>query len=378
MKPKLCYFADGWRKNDEAQKEILSRADLLISNCWTPDIVADLRRRNPSVRLLWDLEVPFVRLHLWDETAVDWSIDEAVARAAFKNDWFLRNTRKEKIEMPGGRLLLNWTEFCPKDEHGRRAAEWYAEELKRIAVHRAFWPAWNWNNPHTINGIYFSRMAGSLSSQDPTRRLVLADPDRNGKPEGVTAADDGFDKLTIFMRPETNHFHEALYRDLGAWFVALIRNRTDGPSWQYDMNGAVYEDDPTVPGSHEDLVQYLEADTIYGWHRPNGLHGSPMSVVVVRPDLTGSSEVNRKRMIRGLALTLLYDGYFCWQGGSVFPLWDPIMGIDLGVPTTPCISRPIGANGLIWERLYTRAQVRVNASPFPVDGLGPGEGEIAQ
>ncbi len=397
--PRLLYYSSALNTRSEATRDSLARADVLIDPD-RPEAYADMRRRNPDLRVAWQ-DMPQM-VHVWDGRMTDdhgrptwwladtlWSLNRLMTFYAVKNDWIMPDTRGRPKEV-WGHYLLNWTRFCPKGRFGAsrglRAAEFYPIALRQIALSGARgWRPWCWDDLQTVNALMIESQADCWGSYGLP--LADCDPNRDGRAEGVTracAAGGYSEPLSVLFRAENAVFWAGMQRevlsrapDFRIWINDS--NRWMGPAWRTRLNGMKIENffrygRPWCDGWFDPSMQigYRWAESYMGRPGlPDDAQGWDQSIVCVY-EVPGEALSTRARRMRlGLGTALLGDGFFCASKAERFASWIPEMGMHLGRALGPYQAIP-AANGdsLYWRR-FEGGIVAVNPTRSWCNGVPP-------
>lgn len=322
--PTALVYLQGAGLTDSAFLDRLAAYDALVLasevQVYYPSAFAQLRRRNPEIKLL--AYVPTVS---WNEAF--WTDPLHVAmKQGIQDHWWLRDAAGNgKAVWPGTRALnLNsgWVDY--------------------LADHVAYtlMPSGNWD------GVFYDEMHDSIQSLGPV------DIDNNGQDDdaGTTNARwvQGYERLFQITRAK-----------IGADRI-LINNGSSLPGYFPYVNGRMFESFPAAGSSPSQwsgmLRDYLSFDTRVGYN-------PPFIILNVNTGNAGDGSEYR-RMRFGLATALLGDGYYSFTFGDQDhgQLWRyDEYGAALGSPK----GDPIALGNNLWTREYSNGKVVVNGAGTP-------------
>jgi len=383
-----------------AQLDTLSRYDLVVLSVG-PNTVQELRRRDPGIELFFAWMPQ--NIVNWSEGSTawypdtTWSLIRLAQFYAIQNDWFLYDVNGNRIAEWDG-WASNWTRYCPKGTYGTSRGLNYAEWLTQVAIPRmvsgnSAWQPWG-PGSSAYDGLMMEVLVDCVGSWG-NPAYAIADPDRDGLPEGV---DDGCtgggdqDSLSILYREMNETFHEATSwcQDQGIPVLNNTGNVFMGPSWRTDFSGVKIEGwlswsdqwfqdwwdwfyglrDPTNtamwgPG-------YKWAETFVNHHGVDAEEGWDRSLLEVRPK-PGTSPSTCQRLKRwGLGTTLLGNGYFIYTMDECGLFWQPELDWDFGQPLGEHwreVHSGRTATDTLYVRQFENGFVEVNPNAFVVSGV---------
>lgn len=390
-----------------AQWDTLSWYDAVVFT-ESPWMVANIRARNPDIRLYFDwMPQNFVR---WSDDATFWypdtlwSLPRLCQFYARRNDWYLRDTAGQKISEWYG-YAANWTRYCPRGTYGTARGLTYVEWLVQVAIPQVVtsgigWPRWG-RGGTAYDGIMIEILVDCLGSYG-YQTYRNADPDRDGEPEGVyticTMGGDS-DSLSILYREMNEVFRPVVtqLRSEGVEVLLNAGNRYIGPSWQEDFTGVKLEgwmSSNTQPWMNwwewfygltnqtgEDLwgPGYHWAETNIGRDVVDSLGGWDRTLLQVRP-LDGTPEVTVQRLQRlGMGTALLGDGYYSFSFDQRALTWHPEYDWDLGIPLEEFTKETYAARtpaDTLYVRQFTKGFVEVNPNDFALASVAAEDARV--
>ncbi|MFB3910536.1 MAG: hypothetical protein ACE15D_19265 [Candidatus Eisenbacteria bacterium] len=386
---KLVYYTSSTNTQTAASLDSLCRADLLVSS-ERPEMVRQLRARNPVLKLLWrtmpQYVLPYDGGPAWWLPDTSWNPSRAAMFYAWKNNWYMPDTRGQILNgWDGTHRLLNWTRYCPVDTYreskGLRAAEWMARMYARKAR------TWTWDSRITYNGYVWEAYADCLGSYHTL--YANADPNRDGVPDPVTKkCSQGGDRepLTLLIRQENTCFRAALRRYVLRPDLRVICNDASnwtGPPGRVDLNGLKLENffGPDHPWTFwfngwEGGVGYRWSEARMGTSGPDDLNGWDASIVTCYYS-RGRTEAENQRAGRlAIGTALLGDGYVMLSKREQWAWWVPEVDLDLGRPTQDYCTVPFGPGDTLYTRTFERGRVWVNPGPHYLNGVPPRDAKI--
>lgn len=374
MKPKIAVYSQAIGGLTQEEQDTIAKADLLIY-AGRPEIVGNLRVKNPLLKLAWKFIPQFV--DRWDNKWVRdilWSPLRAYQRAVEEHPgWWMRDIHDHVIFNEQGQRVVNWTPYCPRTttEYGScRVSEYLAKLFIDMAKNERFWPRWSWEDTDTVNAIAFDVLADCLGTIGPTS-LADADPDNDDEPEGVSkpcSQGGNVQTLTGLMRIENTLFHRMLVTGLPDVPIILGDvSKWSGPSWYRKAWGYKLENWMRV---HDWDEWWYGKERGVGYYRTavENPHKTNYTLLYVRHQPDWSKEANEKRMMYGLCTTLLLDGYFVWTEDERHPLWHPAFNFQIGYP----LEDPTEIQPGLWRRKYSEVTIIVNSTK---EAIGPYEAE---
>jgi hypothetical protein len=401
--PKLIAYSHGMNGLPAAVRDTIARYDVVVCPD-RPEIIADLRSRNPGQRYLWEIQPQYVvppdsSANPWWMPDTLWSLTRLCQYYAWKNNWYLRDT--DGVPLTDGiSWYINWTQYCPVGTFGSakglRASQWIASvAMPEIALSHRYWDTWSWDSHTAYNGIMFEILADCLGSYGNLGALSRADPNRDGIPEGVShtcSMGGDSDPLSVLFRAENEDFYARLSEALPVDFVFTINENSSkvGPWWRTKMNGMKFEnwmnDDsswvdwwdwfygmtpPWLPGENWG-AGYAWTETAFDKAVPDSMKGWDLSYVQAIWNNGKSQEQNRQHMRYGLGTTLLGDGYFAFGRDERYPLWPPEFDWNFGTPIGD-YSSELHQGQSLYVRKFTRGMVEVNPNAGILNGVPPAD-----
>ncbi len=384
--PRLATYTYGVDRMSGAARDSLARYDLLVCT-ERPEVVRDLRARNPQIRLAWAAEPIFaapVDWHTFPSGDRAWSLRREWEAACAENGWYLRDTQGRVLDMGAEGLMVNWTRYCPLGvvgaARGLRASQYYVQMLKRICVSGSYWWPWTWDDFTTYNAVMIEVLPDCICGYAPAG-IERADPDRDGIAEGCptrACRTPQYAPLTILMKAENAIFWRRL-RELCPDLVVLASGGFSytGPTWRGKVDGQKLEmflrDGRDwrawwYGGAEQAGYAWCERTLPRGWDR-----------TIVPTYLTGYDDARRTRL--GVATALLGDGYAMLTRDQHRPAWAPEMSIRLGVPVGP-LRQWIYGTDTLWTRTFRdpatgkRGHVLVNPNLRWIAGVPPWDARI--
>ncbi len=399
-RPKLAIYATGTGNLYNGQRDTLASYDLAVVAA-PPIEVADFRKRNPNIELLFQWLPQTIANWAEDDSTwypdTTWSLIRLSEFYAQKNNWYMRDIWGQRIPEWIG-WEANWTKYCPLGVYGTSRGLTYAQWLMQVAMPYVIesgqvWEPWGLGSS-AYEGLHIEVFVDCVGSYG-WQNYQYADPDQDGIAEGVysTCSMGGDqDSLSILYRQINDTFHPALSKlqDEGVLVVFNAGNPHMGPAWNTDVTSTKLEGwmtqdsrywmtwrdwfygltDPTHqhvwgPGYSwaETFVHHTGVDSIEGWNH---------SILEVEP-YPGTSDTACARVRRwGLATSLLGDGYMTYTLDQASVHWYPDFDLDMGLPNggyyRRLIRKSLGADTL-YCRAFTQGLVEVNPNNYCVDGI---------
>lgn len=399
--PKLAVYTSRLNEMRYQDRAALARYDLMV-HLWTirPEMLSELRRVNPKLRVFHQLQPQYAAkvesANPWWLADTLWSPARKMQWYAYKNDWYLRTTSGQLIDAGGNDYIINWTPFCSngtyKTSKGLRASQWYPKMLSEICLSGNVWPAMDWNRTDGLrmNGIVFEILADCLGSYGHLDVLKHADPNHDGRAEGVwsTCSTGGSTQpLTGLMRMENALFWSYLRTLFPAEIPIIINENSNylGPAWRTQLSGMKLENwDPKQWKRWwygADGFGYLWAEKRMGRSPslPDNMRGWDMSILRLAWDKNRALADNERRARFALGTTLLGDGYFYLSPGDdrMAPTW-AALDLNLGTPIEDFRIFANAVGDTIWIRDFTHGSVRVNPNERYMMGVPPGDARFLE
>jgi|GEM_PF-3362260 len=335
----------------------LSRYDLVVMPASMqdvcPEIIAELRLLNPDILIM-----------AYFPAAIIWPVyppTESVSRQYWDKveacDWWLYDTKGNRVGSPEYWWILNLSTNCPEDPYGQTLGEWLAEfmaeEIYATGLWDGLWVDECWENPNWINN-------GEFLFQDPPAAL---DSDRDG------IADDP-EELQAAWYAELSGFIASLRARVGPDAIMTGNGKQTMHEW---LNGGIRENFPNMHGGWE-----ANMFSDYGYLTNCEMFlDSPLvaSMITCFSELEQHTVYEPYRCpsyMRFLRFTmtsaLLGDGYYVLEDGSGRCLWwEDLYDLDMGLPTSSAYLDSIysqsGARMCpIWRRDFEKGYALCN--PF--------------
>jgi chitodextrinase len=401
--PKVATYVYQVGQFTPAQRETLSWFDVVTCR-ERPDVIADMRARNPQQRILHRSMPQNISADNEDQTFwhadTAWCLIRLCQFYAMRNDWYLYDTAGRRIADWDG-YAANWTRYCPRGTYGTSRgmtyAEWYINvALPQIAYRSPAWERWGWGSG-AYDGIAWEVFFDCPACCEPGQ-FRDADPDRDGQAEGIAGDcwDGGFeDSLSILYRETNVAFRERMQKTLAPDLVVNInRGGTHlNPPWAWKLNGLKLEDWRPVRTNPAkswwswmygrrsawsfigDGYQFAER-----YMHPTGIderEGWDLTWLMVWTRGQAWSDAYRQRMQRwGLGTTLLGDGYFIFTVDQHYPKWLPSFDWDFGAAVEDYQRELYGADTL-YVRRFEQGFVEVNPNPVPIQGVAGEDARFA-
>ncbi|MCA9759185.1 MAG: hypothetical protein KDA27_25550, partial [Candidatus Eisenbacteria bacterium] len=330
--PKTAQICTQVGTYSDAQRDSLSWYDL-VAFTEGPNVVDDLRGRNPEIDLLFAWMPQLIYDHEEDETFwypdTSWSLVRLAEFYALQNDWYLYNTDGSRPRLYNS-WISNWTPDCPPgtygDSNGLTYAEWLVQKaIPRIIHGEARWEEWG-PNSSAYQGFFFEVMGDCMNV------FPDADPDRDGIPEGIYSSccsGGSEDPLAVMMREVNGAFGNGLRETLGPDIAVIINgvNNCVRPDWNW-INGIKLESWNQSPNPSwldwwsffYSLTNYsgdVSWETGYTWAEENlgrsgndSAEGWDMTMLQVVMKDTWTDSFTQKRRAYGMGTAMLGDGYY--------------------------------------------------------------------
>ncbi|MCK4302980.1 MAG: hypothetical protein KAY24_01940 [Candidatus Eisenbacteria sp.] len=401
--PKVIAHTRSINQFSDGLKDTLSWFDMVNGLLVSPEVLAEMRARNPHQRVLCR-EMP-QNISGWEESNpnqwvadTSWSIIRLCQFYAIQNDWYLYDTSGERIPEWNG-WAANWTRYCPEGTYGTSVgmtyAEWYINvAMPQIAYHSVGaggWPEpWGWEST-AINGVAWEVFNDCPSVSQPFK-YADADPDLDGEPEGITHLcwEGGImDSLSLLMKETNEYIRQRLRGALPELVIVGVRAGTAiKPAWVWEeFNGLKLErweaflHTPTHPDHKnswwswmygrrtgpqgtggmllgdgyffaEQVMHPFAVDSLDGWdvtyiHLYVGCGWNP------------TPEEEQRVMRWGLGTSMLGEGYFTLVYDGWTPVWFPEYNFDFGEDRGDFCKELVGQDTL-YVRLFENGFVEIN------------------
>jgi hypothetical protein len=368
---------------DMEQCQILSKWDLLVLNVnlqeSRPEMLDSLRSLNPDIVLL----CYFPAAGVWADYESSGRIGCGYGRKAEECDWWLYDTKGNRVGDPDYAFCTNFSTNCHPDQNGQTIDQWLAEYIRDEIYASGAWDGVMIDGCHETSW-YLNNYERYFV--DPP---AMIDTDRDG------VADDP-DSLLLWWSTALESFLCRLRQEVGTSYV-LVANGITNRFSDY-LQGGIREDFPFMNGDWETNMfapygyitmcnEYLQEPMNYSYLLCQ--HNDDQHTLY-EPHRTNSFE----RYLRWtLTSALLGDGYYFLHGsstslnGSSTNLWwEDYYDLDLGNPTSDLYLDSLWNSiydrySLVWRREFEKATVFCN--PFSdyisfQDGawLAPEDGRI--
>jgi hypothetical protein len=397
--PRIITYINAGGLFSEEQKDSLSWFDAVTCTA-EPDIIAEMRERNPDQRILYRC-MPQNISDWYDPEDPCWYPDTThsllllCAFYAEQNDWYLYDIHGERITEWSG-YAANWTRYCPEGTYGTSQgmtyAEWYINvALPQIAYNSPDWEPWGWG-ASSFDGLSWEIMVDCPQFWNPTQ-FAIADPDRDGEIEGIQDycwEGGAEDSLSILYREINEYFFERMPHVLADDMVINMNacGTTINPWWAWEVNGLKLEGwRPDGPAPFQSWWSWM-----HGYHsggelkrggyefaerhmHPHGVderEGWEASWIFIHTGGEDPTSPYWQRMMRwGLGTTMLGDGYFTMQprGGSYALWWFDEYDWDFGMPAGDYAAELVGLQDTLYVRLFEAGLVEVNPYGHSLSGV---------
>ena len=372
--PRICNYFTGY--TDLQYCEMLSRWDVVVLNCnlqmIRPGMADSLRAHNPEITLLTYYPVAII----WPDYPAHGTIAEGLGDKIDESDWWLYDSRGNRIANSDGSWFVNISTRCHEDANGQTAYEWMAQYLADEIIASGMWDGvlldGFFEQAHWINNIeeWFEELPAGI------------DANRDG-------VADSADSLNLWWGDGIERFLIHLRQEIGDLPVLVGNGKNTGMAAY--LNGGIRERFPLMHGGWEPNMfedygylslcrDYLQDPMnltllISFWlDEDAGMYG---------PVRTASYE----RFLRfTLASSLLGDGYYILNGTESQLWWEDLYELKMGAPLTEIYADSIwndmyGDYSMVWRRDFSNGVVYCNPYEQYVtlpDGtwLGPEDGRI--
>lgn len=320
-----------------ATAEELSKWDLLVLDLSaqneSTEAIRYLRRLNPNIIILAYVsatEVPKERLSIREPNGSGIWRDLV---SGIKSQWQLRTCQGQDISWWPGNTSLN---LCTKDDNNQTYADYLSSFLDNKVISTGLW-----------DGLLFDTTWNEIAWKNKS-----IDIDGDGRYDSV-------EKINTMWRSCHNYFFDQLRHKIGSKY--LILSNGDG-TYSSKLNGRMFEGFPEISegGWVGSTQRYLEANN-------NGL--SPRINIINSDTNNTGNYKNYQAMRLGLGSTLLYNGYFSFDYGTMLreQLWYyDEYDANLGQPKSQPVNLLNSKNGTIkeglWQRDFANGVVIVNAT----------------
>ncbi len=357
---------------------VLSKWDLVClgtdiqDNC--PEVIADLRSRNPDIVIIAYFPAGFVwdNWHDLGQTAYNYGLKVQ------QTNWWLRDNYGNRVGKDGYLWFTNLATVSRSDYSGRIFASWLADYIVNQILSTGLWDG------ILIDGLFEN--ATWINNNDQFFTNPSAAIDANG--DGVA---DQPESLYVWWRDGVRMLLSTIRARVGYSYIVIA----NGKNYQSQfLNGGIRED---FPHMHGDWNANMFSDFGYVTMCRNWSH-NPMNCPLIlcyyddpqntlyEPNRTMSYE----RFLRfTLTSALLGDGYYFMEGRQGDALWwEDYYDLDLGNPLGDACLDSIWSDVYrkyypVWVREFENATIYCNPVnqwiPFE-DGtwLGPQDGRIVQ
>jgi len=372
--PRIFNYFTGY--TDLEYCDMLSRWDVAVLNCVVqyarPGLLDSLRALNPEITLL----TYFPASGIWADYESQGLIAIGCAEKVEAADWWLYDTRGNRLGNSYHGWFINMSTRCPKDENGQIAAEWLAEYINDAIVSSGMWDGVLLDNVNErasfINNmeIFFAELPAAV------------DADRDGIADDPESLDASWEEgMMVFL--------DLLRQEVGDSLI-LVGSGKNASMAAY-LNGSSRENFPEMHGGWE-----FNMTSPYGYLSVcRDYLQEPMNLTMILcwwvdedagmygPTRTSSYE----KFVRfTLSSSLLGDGYYALNGNESGLWWEDLYDLDMGSPSSDAYLDSVWNDmydcyNAVWRRDFSNGVVYCN--PYDQyltleDGswLGPNDGRI--
>ncbi len=334
--PRVCNYFTGY--TDLQYVEMLSRWDVAVLNCNVqdarPEMPDSLRALNPDMTLLTYFPVACI----WAGYDSIGRIGSGYGDKAEAEDWWLYDTRGNRVGASDYAWVVNMTTMCPEDGSGRRVYEWLPGYIRDEIVSSGTWDGLLldglFERAHWLNNIehFFQELPAEV---DANRDGIADDPDSLNAWWG-----EGMEQFLILLRQEIGDI------------PILVGNGKNSGNAAY-LNGGIREDFPNMHGGWE---ENMFAD--YGYlSMCRDYRQEPMNLTLMlcwwRDEGAGMYGPTRttsyEKFVRyTLSSSLLGDGYYILNGTESQLWWEDLYDVNLGSATT------VAYRDSVWNAMFDR------------------------
>jgi len=372
--PRICNYFPGYF--DLEYCEALSRWDVVVLNCalqdLRPEMPDSIRSLNPEVTLITYFPVEGI----WCNYPIHGRIAEGLGDKMCESDWWLHDTRGNRIVNSDSSWFVNMSTKCPQDSNGQTSYEWMAEYLADEIIASGMWDG------VLLDGVS-ERISWLNNIEEWFEELPAAvDADRDG-------VADPAESLNVWWGDGMEYFLEHLRQEIGD--SPILVGNAKNPGLAGYLNGGIRENFPYMHGGWEpnmfadygylsmcrDYLQDPMNLTLMLCHWMQGESG------MYGPERTNAYE---KFLRYTLASSLLGDGYYVIHARKSQLWWEDLYDLNMGTPLTDAYLDSIwndmyGEYSLVWRRDFSNGVVYCNPYEQYVtleDGtwLAPEDGRI--
>ncbi|MGD8628385.1 MAG: putative glycoside hydrolase, partial [bacterium] len=372
--PRICNYFTGF--TDLEYCEMLSRWDVVVLTCnvqdLRPEMPDSIRSLNPEVTLITYFPVEGI----WCNYPIHGRIAEGLGDKMCECDWWLHDTRGNRIVNSDSSWFVNMSTKCPRDSNGQASYEWMAEYLADEIIASGMWDG------VLLDGV--SERISWINNIEEWFEDLPAAVDADG--DGVA---DPPESLDVWWADGMESFLERLRQEVGD--SPILVGNAKNPSMADYLNGGIRENFPYMHGGWE---PNMFADYGYLSMCRNYLQ-DPMNLTLMlchwlegESDMYGPERTNAyERFLRfTLASSLLGDGYYVIHARKSQLWWEDLYELNMGTPLTDAYLDSIWNNmygdySAVWRRDFSNGVVYCNPYEQYVtleDGtwLAPEDGRI--
>jgi hypothetical protein len=373
--PRICNLFLRYR--DLEYCEMLSRWDVVVLNPvlqdLRPEMPDSIRALNPEVTLLvyWPIG------GVWADYPLHGSLAEDFGDKVDECDWWLYDSRGNRVTTFDDGWFINATTKCPKDSNGQAYYEWLAGFLADGLTATGMW-----------DGIFLDDFSDAVSWINNYEELF------DELPAGIDANRDGVadpaESLNVWWGDGVRHFLSSLRQEIADTQVLVGNGKNT--SMADHLNGGCRENFPFMHGGWEPNMfedyGYLSMCRNY-LQDPMGLtmmmsFWRDEQAGIYGPERTGAYE----KFVRfTLSSSLLGDGYYVLNSTASGELWwEDLYELNMGAPLTDAYADSnwndmYGAYTMFWRRDFSNGTVYCNPYDQYVilengTWIGPQDGRI--
>jgi hypothetical protein len=316
--------------------DLLSKWDIVILHrnvrVGQPEIISSLRTLNPDIELLTYFPCGAVWADYDTMDAPAFAFGDKVESC----DWWLRDTKGNRVGDPTSSYFVNISDKCPAGPHGETVQEWLAEHIANEVILGGPWDGILldilFDDPYWLNVQDFF--------EDPP---AMIDINRDG-------VADSPDSAHAWWRAGVISFLDIL-RDRVGQSCILVGNGKHCLSDQ--LNGGIRENFPKMHGGWTENMFSSYGYMTQCREMVNYEVSCPMILSFWEREGNTLFEPERgpsyERFVRfTLCSALLGDGYYLLYDGSRSLWWESYYDLDLGMPTSDAY------RDSLWNLMYHR------------------------